>query len=110
MSRKTQDFTSSKRGEIEQTRTGEGRSEEERFRLDNGEAAEILIGHFVVRDELDRSAERIHQHGVMSCVRTYESPLERRFEEHDMTAIASVSLLIKEAVVRVEEPSLVPAL
>lgn len=57
-----------------------------------------------------RSAERIHQHGVMSCVRTYESPLERRFEEHDMTAIASVSLLIKEAVVRVEEPSLVPAL
>lgn len=57
-----------------------------------------------------RSTERAHQHGVMSCVRTYESPLERRFEEHDMTAIASVSLLIKEAVVRVEEPSLVPAL
>jgi hypothetical protein len=57
-----------------------------------------------------RSAERAHQHGVMSCVRTYESPLEHRFEEQDMIAIASVSLLMKEAVVRVEEPSLVPAL
>ena len=55
------------------------------------------------------SADRSYPHGVMSCVRTYESPLERRFEEHEMSAIASVSLLIKEALVRVEEPSLVPA-
>jgi hypothetical protein len=55
------------------------------------------------------SAERSHQHGVMSCVRTYEAPLDRRFEEQGMATIASVSLLIKEALVRVEEPSLVPA-
>jgi hypothetical protein len=55
------------------------------------------------RDAAERS------YGVMSCVRTYESPLERRFEEQEMSAIASVSLLIKEALVRVEEPSLVPA-
>jgi hypothetical protein len=56
-----------------------------------------------------QSADRAHQHGVMSCVRTYEAPLERRFEEQEMSAIASVSLLIKDALVRVEEPSLVPA-
>jgi hypothetical protein len=51
-----------------------------------------------------------HHHGVMSCVRTYESPIDRRLEEQGMVAIATVSLLIKEALVRVEEPSLVPAI
>jgi hypothetical protein len=55
------------------------------------------------------SADPTHHHGVMSCVRTYESPVDHRFEEQEMTAIASVTLLIKDALVRVEEPSLVPA-
>ncbi len=50
-----------------------------------------------------------HQHGVMACVRTYESPIDRRFEEQGMEVIATVSLLVKEALVRVAEPSLVPA-
>jgi hypothetical protein len=54
------------------------------------------------------SAER-SQHGVMSCVRTYESPLDHRLEEQGMVAITTVSLLIKEALVRVAEPTLVPA-
>jgi hypothetical protein len=56
-----------------------------------------------------RSADPAHQHGVMVCVRTYESPIDRRLEEQGMEAIASVSLLVKEALVRVAEPSLVPA-
>lgn len=56
-----------------------------------------------------RSANPAHQHGVMACVRTYEAPIDRRFEEHGMEAIATVSLLVKEALVRVAEPSLVPA-
>ena len=56
-----------------------------------------------------RTAEGGHYHGVMSCVRTYEAPVERRFEEQGLETIASVSLLIKEALVRVAEPSLVPA-
>jgi len=56
-----------------------------------------------------RSANPAHQHGVMTCVRTYESPVDRRFEDHGMEAIATVSLLLKEAMVRVAEPSLVPA-
>jgi hypothetical protein len=57
-----------------------------------------------------RSAGGEHQHGVISCVRTYESPLDHRLEDQGMEAIATVSLLIKEALVRVEEPSLVPAI
>jgi hypothetical protein len=56
-----------------------------------------------------RDANPAHQHGVMACVRTYESPIDRRLEDQGMEAIATVSLLIKEALVRVAEPSLVPA-
>ena len=58
---------------------------------------------------LQRTANPAHQHGVMACVRTYESPIDRRLEEQGMEAIATVSLLVKEALVRVAEPSLVPA-
>ena len=56
-----------------------------------------------------RTGSPPHQHGVMACVRTYESPVDRRLEEQGMEAIATVSLLVKEALVRVAEPSLVPA-
>ena len=56
-----------------------------------------------------RSVGPAYQHGVMACVRTYKSPTDHRLEEQGMEAIASVSLLIKEALVRVAEPSLVPA-
>jgi len=57
-----------------------------------------------------RSSDTAHQHGVMACVRTYESPIDHRLEEQQMEAIATVSLLVKEALVRVAEPSLVPAI
>ena len=57
-----------------------------------------------------RSRESAHQHGVMACVRTYESPIDHRLEEQKMETIATVSLLVKEALVRVAEPSLVPAI
>jgi hypothetical protein len=57
----------------------------------------------------DSPASPSHQHGVMACVRTYESPIDRRLEEQGMQAIATVTLLVKEALVRVAEPSLVPA-
>jgi hypothetical protein len=55
------------------------------------------------------SAAGGQRHGVVSCVRTYESPIDRRFEDQGMQGIARVSLLIKEALVRVAEPALVPA-
>jgi hypothetical protein len=49
------------------------------------------------------------QHGVISSVRTYESPIDRRLEEAGFEVESSVTLLLKEALVRVAEPALVPA-
>ncbi len=65
-----------------------------------------LIGR---RSAAAGSSEASRHQGVMSCVRTYESPIDHRLEEQGMEAIATVSLLIKEALVRVAEPTLVPA-
>jgi hypothetical protein len=48
-------------------------------------------------------------HGVLSPVRTYESPADRRLEEAGFAEIATVTLLLKETLVRVAEPGLVPA-
>lgn len=47
--------------------------------------------------------------GVVSTVRTYEAPLDRRLEENGFRGAASVSLLVKEVAERVAEPALVPA-
>ncbi|HEU0236422.1 MAG TPA: hypothetical protein VFR14_08290 [Candidatus Limnocylindrales bacterium] len=47
--------------------------------------------------------------GVIAAVRTYESPTDRRLEEIGFRSIATVTLLLKETVVRVAEPALVPA-
>lgn len=48
-------------------------------------------------------------HGVISPVRTYEQPLDRRLEEVGFQRVAVVTLLVKETLVRVAEPALVPA-
>ena len=48
-------------------------------------------------------------HGVIAPVRTYESPVDRRLEDAGFGPIAQVTLLIKETLVRVAEPALVPA-
>jgi hypothetical protein len=42
-------------------------------------------------------------------VRTYESPVDSRLEEAGFNTIATVTLLMKETLVRVAEPALVPA-
>jgi hypothetical protein len=47
--------------------------------------------------------------GVIAPVRTYESPIDRRMEDAGFDSIASVILLMKETLVRVAEPALVPA-
>lgn len=47
--------------------------------------------------------------GVLTAVRTYEAPLDRRLEDAGFEPIATVSLLLKENLVRVAEPMLVPA-
>jgi len=53
--------------------------------------------------------DRRHRHGVLAPVRTYEAPLDRRLEEEGFAAVATVTLLMKETLVRVAEPRLVPA-
>jgi hypothetical protein len=49
------------------------------------------------------------EHGVISPVRTYESPIDRRLEDAGFGTIATVTLLMKDTLVRVAEPALVPA-
>ena len=46
--------------------------------------------------------------GVVSAVRTYEAPLDRRLEAAGFDSVATVSLLMKESAERVREPALVP--
>src|SRR4029078_5458793 len=46
---------------------------------------------------------------VMAPFRAYESPIDRRLEDAGFDSIASVNLLMKETLVRVAEPALVPA-
>jgi hypothetical protein len=48
--------------------------------------------------------------GVIAPVRTYESPIDRRLEEAGFGVESTVTLLMKETVVRVAEPALVPAI
>ena len=56
-----------------------------------------------------RSGDHRHDHGVIAPVRTYESPVDRRLEDAGFDSIANVNLLMKETLVRVAEPALVPA-
>jgi len=51
----------------------------------------------------------VEEGGVVSAVRTYESPLDRRFEEQGFASVSTVSLLMKETAERVAKPALMPA-
>lgn len=46
--------------------------------------------------------------GVVSAVRSYESPLDRRLAENGFDSLAVVSLLMRDMAQRVKEPALVP--
>jgi len=73
---------------------------------DVGPLVEYGLGVISARTGNRREA----QHGVISSVRTYESPIDRRLEEAGFEVESSVTLLLKEALVRVAEPALVPAI
>jgi hypothetical protein len=80
---------------------------------DPGELIRFGLGIIAERTGAGRQERNGRQHsperGVISAVRTYESPLDRRLEEQGFAALANVSLLLKETQVRVAEPALVPA-
>ena len=74
---------------------------------DPGPLIQFGLGTIAERASKGRNARL---QGVMVPVRTYESPLERRLEEAGFTQVATVTLLVKETLVRVAEPALVPAI
>ncbi|HEY6014669.1 MAG TPA: hypothetical protein VIU37_11695, partial [Candidatus Limnocylindrales bacterium] len=69
----------------------------------------IDFGLGVIAARTTRGGDRRHDRGVIAPVRTYESPIDRRLEEAGFSSIAEVTLLMKETLVRVAEPALVPA-
>jgi hypothetical protein len=54
-------------------------------------------------------ASTLRHLGVLAPVRTYELPLDRRLADEGFASVAAVTLLMKETLVRVAEPRLVPA-
>ena len=81
--------------------------EREITEVDIADLAEYALG--VIADRTGRGSGHRSDQGVIAPVRTYESPIDRRLEEAGFDTIASVTLLMKETVVRVAEPALVPA-
>jgi len=63
----------------------------------------------IIASRTSREGGHRHDHGVFAPVRTYENPIDRVLEDHGFAAIATVTLLMKETLVRVAEPALVPA-
>ncbi len=74
---------------------------------DVGPLVDFGLGIIAARQER-RSNDR-PEHGVIAPVRTYESPVDRRLEDAGFEALATVTLLLKETLVRVAEPAMVPA-
>jgi hypothetical protein len=66
------------------------------------------INEQIKRRRLDRARLHRSDRGVVSSVRTYESPLDRRLAENGFNSLAVVSLLMREVAQRVKEPALVP--
>jgi hypothetical protein len=69
----------------------------------------VRFGLGVIAARADRRVGRSDR-GVISPVRTYESPLEHRLEDAGFEYVARVTLLLKETLVRVADPALVPAI
>ncbi|HET7029103.1 MAG TPA: hypothetical protein VFI34_01225 [Candidatus Limnocylindrales bacterium] len=71
-------------------------------------AAITTFGLGIIRARTQKDTGR-RDRGVISPVRTYESPIDRRLEDAGFGTIATVTLLLKDTLVRVAEPALVPA-
>jgi hypothetical protein len=69
----------------------------------------IDFGLGVIAAQSARTGDHRREHGVIAPVRTYESPIDRALEAAGFDQVATVTLLMKETLVRVAEPALVPA-
>jgi len=74
--------------------------------VDLSSLTEFALG--VIRSRTEKPGTRREQ-GILAPVRTYESPIDRRLEDAGFGTIATVTLLMKDTLVRVAEPALVPA-
>jgi len=72
-------------------------------------SALIEYGLGIIAARTSRGGDHRNDHRVIAPVRTYDAPLDRRLEDCDFESIANVTLLMKETLVRVAEPALVPA-
>ena len=75
--------------------------------VDLGDLVRFGLGEIARQTEKNGAGRP--NHGVLAPVRTYEAPADRRLEEAGFAEIATVTLLLKETLVRVAEPGLVPA-
>ena len=62
-----------------------------------------------IRARVEKAGQRAEAHDIVAPVRTYEAPLDHRLEEAGFKTISTVTLLMKETLVRVAEPAMVPA-
>jgi hypothetical protein len=69
----------------------------------------VEFGLAAMGAQIAKGSDARRDHGVLAPVRAYEAPLNRRLEEAGFEPIATVTLLLKETLVRVAEPALVPA-
>ncbi len=72
-------------------------------------AALVDFGLGEIRARASKGGDRPGDRGVISPVRTYEAPLDLRLEEAGFVAVSTVTLLMKETLLRVAEPALAPA-
>ena len=72
-------------------------------------SALIAFGLGIIEARTSKGGDHRHDHGVIAPVRTYEAPLDARLEDAAFDSVAMVTLLMKETLVRVAEPALVPA-
>ncbi len=69
----------------------------------------VDFGLGIIATRTAKGGDHRRERGVIAPVRTYESPIDRRMEEAGFDSVASVILLMKETLIRVAEPALVPA-
>jgi hypothetical protein len=69
----------------------------------------IDFGLGVIATRTTKGGDHRHDRGIIAPVRTYEAPIDRRLEDAGFASIAEVTLLMKETLIRVAEPALVPA-
>src|SRR4029077_18262483 len=74
--------------------------------VDLSSLTEFALG--AIRSRTDKPGSR-REKGILAPVRTYGAPIDRRLEDAGFGTIATVTLLMKETLVRVAEPALVPA-